>query len=224
MPSANGSRTTGSVAPDETETSMADRDGDALTHGDDELDEQIEAAERRGMGRGTILGLGIAVFIVLVTAVVLIWWNPFANTGPSADNTVPVTTLPQPSHMPTEDLPVATATVVTPAPEPSESVTTSPQESMSLALNRWNWLPEQQAFSVAGFIDGAEDGGTCTLTAASGGLTLVATNPATKNVTTTDCVVNLQSAEVVPGDWQLTMTYEGPSGTATSETVTVTVP
>lgn len=203
---------------------MADRDGDALTNGDDDLDEQIEAAERRGMGRGTILGLGLAVLIVLVTAVALIWWNPFSNSSTTADNTVPVTTLPQPSEMPSESLPIATATVVPPDPAPSESVTASPPETAMLALNRWNWLPDQSAFSVAGFIDGAEEGGTCTLTAASGGVTLVATAPATSNVTTTVCVVNLQSPEVVAGDWQLSMSYEGPSGTATSETVTVTVP
>lgn len=202
---------------------MADEGGEPLTSGDDELQDQIDAAERRGMGRGTIIGLGLAVLIVLVTAVALIWWNPFSTTGPVADNTAPVTTLSEPSVFPTESLPVATATVITPDPSPGDTATASPPAGATLALNRWNWLPEQDAFSVAGFIDGSEEGGTCTLTAASGGLTLVATTPATANVTTTVCVVNLQSPEVIPGDWQLSMTYEGPSGAATSETVTVTV-
>lgn len=205
---------------------------DNLADPDDSTDgqrERLEAAERRGVGRGTFIGLGIAVLLILIIAAVLFWWNPFAPS-PEPDNTVPVTSLPNPSIAPTESLPVSTATVAPPAPSPTDTSTAQPAPTSTegtggtLALNRWNWIPGQEMFSVAGFIEGTEEGGTCTLTAASGGITLVANAPATADVTTTICVVNLQSPEVTAGDWQLTMSYDGPSGAASSDTVSVTVP
>ncbi|GGA65331.1 hypothetical protein GCM10011490_15010 [Pseudoclavibacter endophyticus] len=210
---------------------MADRDtsgsypdDDNLAAGDTGEQRRLVEAERRGLGKGAFAGLGLAVLLVLIIGAVLIWFNPFSQ-GPAADNTAPVTSLPAPTSEPTESLPLATATTAPPStPDPSAAATTTPTASADLALNRWNWIPDQRSFSVAGFIEGTEPGGSCTLTAANGSVTFVATEPATPDVTTTICVVNLHSPDVASGDWQLTMTYDGPSGPATSETVTVTVP
>ncbi|MGO2112127.1 MAG: hypothetical protein ACTH31_10990 [Pseudoclavibacter sp.] len=198
---------------------------DNLAANDTAEQRRLDAAERRGLGKGAFAGLGLAVLVVVIIGAVLIWFNPFSQ-GSTADNTAPVTSLPDDSVGPTQSLPAASATTVPPQ-TPDETSTAAPTTSapadVTIALNRWNWIPDQQMFSVAGFVDGVESGGTCTLTAASGGVTLVASEPASPDVTTTICVVNLHSPDVAPGNWNLTMTYDGPSGPATSETVTVVV-
>ena len=225
----------GTVARDERRRVVAepeDLHGEFEGVAPESADEREAAAERRGLGKGTLLGLGLAVALVLLGAAVLVWSNPFEGPPTQADNTAPVTTLPQESVHPTESLPLATATSV-PAPTgtapatsgtATASATEPPASGHTLALNRWNWIDAQRTISVGGFVDVVESGGICTLTVASGGHTLVASEPARPDVTTTVCVVNLTSPELASGDWQVTMTYDGPSGTATSETVTVTVP
>lgn len=201
-----------------------------LAEADDPAGADLAAAERRGMGRGAALGLGLAALVAIAAIALFVIFNPFAS-GPAPDNTAAVTTLPAPSVGPTEALPPATTAAPSASAAPSETgaatASASPQptsgESRPIALNRWNWLADQQMFSVGGFIEGRESGGTCTLTAASGGQTLVGSAPATEDASTTICVVNLPATDPTPGEWQLTMTYEGPGGTATSEAVTVTV-
>lgn len=221
--------------PDDAGRGDADAAGAAATPdenladvaADDGRRHDLEVAERRGMGKGAAIGIGLVVLALLVAGVLLAVFNPFAS-APPPDNTAPVTSLPAPSVGPTESLPVATPTVVSPPPSTAPAETTPAPTSTAgdgreIALNRWNWLADQHVFSVGGFMQGPESGGTCTLTAAHGGQTLVASAPAEPDASTTVCVVNLAAPDAASGQWELTMTYEGPGGTATSETVVVTV-
>lgn len=198
---------------------------------EDERVRDLDAAERRGMGKGAVIGLTLAVLVVLLVGALVFFWNPWGTTTPP-DNTAPVTTLPPESLSPSSSL--APATPVTPSAPPTATGTIAPpatatqtasaEPQRGFALNRWNWLADQQMFSVAGFVDAVESGGTCTLTATNGGTTLAGTAAATPDVSTTICVVNLSAPEAAAGSWQLTMTYDGPSGTAVSDAVSVNVP
>lgn len=217
--------------PDAAEDDRAVRpvDDENLVEVDDAAEDErlhdLDAAERRGMGKGAMVVIGIIVLALLAAGALLLVFNPFAST-PAPDNTAPVTSLPAPSIGPTESLPVSSPTVV---PPPTGPATTPPDakptggDGRALALNRWNWLADQRLFSVGGFIPGTESGGTCTLTAAHGGVTLVASAPAEADASTTVCVVNLAAPDAEAGQWELTMSYDGPGGPATSETVVVTV-
>ena len=216
---------------------MTDRDGtpagdefdgridENLAEVDDPSGEELERAERRGMGRGAALALGAAAFLVLIAVALLMIFNPFGRS-PAPDNTAPVTTLPALTVGPTESLPLATS----PAPPsvtatPSTDVSSTPTAAdRPIALNRWNWLPGQQAFSVGGFIDGVESGGTCTLTAVNGATTYSGSAPATTGASTTVCVVNVGAPGAPAGEYQLTMSYVGAGGNASSQPVVVTVP
>ncbi|MFB9284111.1 hypothetical protein, partial [Pseudoclavibacter helvolus] len=59
----------------------------------DELEELESQAERRGAGRGLVIGLLIAA-AVAIAAIVFVLMNPLGQQAPP-DNTTPVTTLPQ---------------------------------------------------------------------------------------------------------------------------------
>lgn len=181
-----------------------------------------ERAERRGLGRGVLIGVGSAVLAVLLFVVAMFVWGPWKPETPAPDNTVPVTTLPELTAEPAETLPAQTGTPV-PSDDPDASPSATADAAVAIALSRWNWVPGQGMFSVGGSIGVVESGGTCTLTATNGGTSLQASQPALADVTTTMCVVNLVAPEATPGEWQLTMTYDGESGHGTSDTVTVTV-
>lgn len=199
---------------------MVERSADGRDEG---LHEAAGGDGRRGAGRwlGILLGAVGAAGLVLLALFV---WGPFAPQtppagAPPADNTVPVTTLPQaPTSAVPSDLPVASATTLTQEPEPGQS-----GGGVPVALSRWSWVPELGAFSAAGYIAQAESGGECTLTATDGATTVQGSAPAEASAATTNCVVNLP-VDAAPGQWRLTLSYRGPSGSGASETVVVTVP
>lgn len=194
-----------------------DRDGEPLSG--TERDGLEERAEQRGTRRGVLIGVGAAVLVVLLGAVALWVWGPFRADPVPADNTTAVTELPA-----LTGAPQATMTGTTPTTVPTGQQTADPNAEHTVSLSRWNWVPDQQMFAVAGMITTVEEGGTCTLTATKGSTTLQASESARPEASYTTCIVNLIATDAEPGPWQLTMTYDGPSGAGTSDTVTVTVP
>ena len=74
----------------------------------DELEELESQAERRGTGRGLIIGLLIAA-AVAIAAIVFVLMNPLGQQAPP-DNTVPVTTLPQATEVAVPETLIVTAT------------------------------------------------------------------------------------------------------------------
>lgn len=196
-------------------------------------------------GRGRRLGwLLLAAGAVLVVVAAIVLFSGILGSGPDPDNTEPVTELPPASAGPTGSLPLATPYTSRPSggvpppvlgtdaatPAPTASPTASPtatgpvQAPADVALTRWNWYADQQLFSVAGYVDGVESGGTCLLTAGNGERTIEAAAPAQLGETTTNCIVNIAAADVEAGVWTLQLHYERDSETLSSEIVQVTVP
>lgn len=190
------------------------------------LHEQDDARPAR-RGRPLAIGITVLIAIALVVLGVFIWGQlaPQRTADVPPDNTVPVTTLPQATSAVPSDLPVATGTSFT--NDPSASAAQPAQTAlgdMPVALSRWGWAPELGGFSVAGYVASVESGGSCTLTATNGATTVQGQAQAQPAAATTNCIVNLPVQDAAPGDWQLTMSYDGPGGTGTSETVVASVP
>lgn len=194
-----------------------------------------QEAERRGMAKG----IAIVLAVLAVLALVALWlfnWGPL-KPQPAADNTVPVTTLPNDGSLAPEldstKTPEAAPTNpdYTPEAGASDAPATNapsngakPSEEVTVALSRWNWIAAKQAISVAGFLPGVvENGGTCTLEATNGSTTVSNSQAATTDAHQTVCAMNLVDPKLTPGQWTVTMSYEGPSGSGTSEPAQVTI-
>jgi|GEM_PF-2748028 len=185
--------------------------------------------ERGGAHRGRagrILLAAAAAVVVLAAAVGLFAWHPWS---PSASRTEtgapwPGSSSALPTAAPT--LPVQTATAHTDPATPTTSPTASPTEGggLPVLLTRWNWVPPQRLVSVAASIDTPPAaGGRCTLTLARDGVRVTATADATGDGAGSQCVVNLTSDSVSPGDWTVQIVYDGPAGHGASEVETLTV-
>ena len=75
---------------------------------------------------------------------------------------------------------------------------------------------------VGGYVDRVLDGGTCTLTATKGGVTVTGSGPATPDATTTSCgTVGIPRAQLSTGTWTATLTYS--TGTASVSAAPVQV-
>ncbi|KAB1659475.1 hypothetical protein F8O01_05990 [Pseudoclavibacter chungangensis] len=194
-----------------------DYDHESLQDEGREAGEGEQRAERRGTRRGVLIGIGVVVVAIALIGAGIFLAGTFRSPQPTPDNTVAVTSLPPEAVPPAQTLPVTTPT------PPAEE--TTPQEStVTVAINRWTWVAAQQAFAVGGFADVVEEGGTCTLTAVGPNGTYQASAPATRDVTTTVCVINLLAENAPSGSYQLTLSYDGPSGHGESEAVEVVVP
>ena len=200
--------------------------------------EREETAERRGLGKGLAIG---AVAVALLG--LALWWlvamGPMRSQAPVADNTAPVTTLPDdgtaaPSLAPTAsvhptDAPVqnpsasATAAQAPETADPGATTQGQPTGDVVVALTRWNWIAPQQMISVAGYLPQiVEEGGTCTLVARSGATELRNSAAAAPDAHQTACIVNLTNAAITPGQWTVRMEYTGPSGSGASPEAVVT--
>lgn len=194
----------------------------------DELEELESQAERRGTGRGLVIGLLIAA-AVAIAAIVFVLMNPLGQQAPP-DNTVPVTTLPQATEVAVPETLIVTATPV-PTVTVTETTTAQPSEpaeggAVQVSLSRAYWVPDQGVISAAALVSTTEPGGTCTLVLKNGPETFVATAAASAPTSAdgaSSCIVNLRDPAIKAGDWEAVMQYEGPAGSGTSAPMTVTV-
>lgn len=205
-------------------------------------DELEERAERRGLGKGLLIG-AIAAALLGLLAFWLLNWGPMQQR-PAADNTVPVTSLPNdgtlqpdPSQTagPADGGPATAPAPSSPALSPSAAdaqpaettaaptTTGQPSGELGVALTRWNWIPEQRMIAVAGFVPHVEQGGTCTLTATKDGQAVSQSAPASPDAQTTVCAITLGSEQLTPGTWGIVLSYEGPGGSGASPSAQVEV-
>ncbi|MBF4552344.1 hypothetical protein C5E07_12320 [Pseudoclavibacter sp. RFBJ3] len=193
----------------------------------DELEELESQAERRGTGRGLIIGLLIAA-AVAIAAIVFVLMNPLGQQAPP-DNTAPVTTLPQATEVAVPETLIVTAT---PGPTVTVTETAAPDpdaeaSAVQVSLSRAYWVPDQRVISAAALVSATEPGGTCTLVLKNGPVTFVATAsaaaPTSAGTDASSCIVNLRDESITPGDWEAVMQYEGPAGSGVSAPMTVTV-
>lgn len=199
--------------------------------GETPIDPVEQEAERRGMAKG----IAIVLAVVAVLGLLALWlfnWGPL-KPQPVADNTVPVTTLPNdgtlhpeldatktPEPAPTNPDLASSPDAATAAP----SNDAKPSGEVTVALSRWNWIAAKQTISVAGFLPGVvENGGTCTLEATNGSTTVSESQPATVDAHQTVCALNLTDPKVTAGQWTVTMHYDGPSGSGTSAPAQISV-
>lgn len=195
----------------------------------DELEELESQAERRGTGRGLVIGLLIAA-AVAIAAIVFVLMNPLGQQAPP-DNTVPVTTLPQATEVAVPETLIVTATPV-PTVTVTETTTAEPSEpaegsAVQVSLSRVTWVPDQSVIAAAALVSTTDPGGTCTLVLRNGPETFIATATATAptsaDTDASSCVVNLRDPAIKAGDWEAVMQYEGPAGSGFSQPMTVTV-
>lgn len=191
-------------------------------------------AERRGMGKGLIIGLAVTAALALLAAWLFFWGplKPQDKPTIAPDNTAPVTSLLAPSTAPPfrsatpdpTDTPVAAPPATATPDANSDSMPPKPAPPTTVALTRWGYLPNEQLISVAGFISAVEEGGTCKLTMTKGDQKITGESKARRDAQTTVCAVNIPSPQKPePGVWKTVMDYDGPSGHLTSSPVDLEV-
>jgi hypothetical protein len=152
--------------------------------------------------------------------------TPAAATGDSAP--APTTTAPTRAAGPSGTA-AATTSATHAGPTDVVATTSTPggtARPVSVALGYADWDAANSVVEAAGFVtDVVEDGGTCTLTLTKGTATVTATRTGAADATTTNCGrLTVPGASVLPGAWQVSLTYRSATSFGTSAALTVQVP
>jgi hypothetical protein len=119
--------------------------------------------------------------------------------------------------------------VVEPGPGQDVATDPAPVDTPGVAtvfVTYAGWDASGGGLEVTGFVSGVvEDGGTCRLTATSGGRTAGQESPGVADATTTSCgTLVIPQAELSPGTWDVVLSYESSrvSGASAPTPVSVT--
>ncbi|HOA86138.1 MAG TPA: hypothetical protein PKH61_01885 [Microbacteriaceae bacterium] len=126
---------------------------------------------------------------------------------------------------------------VTPSPEPSATLNasatpsatpsapgTSPEAS-TVTVTVITADVADGALEVTAMVDIVESGGTCTAQAVKGATRRAATGTATPTHTSTYCeLMTVPVAELAPGEWTITVSYQSALNSGVSSEVTVDIP
>lgn len=177
-----------------------------------------------GTARRTVLGVGLAAFLVLAGCSV-------DTQAPGAESAEPVASGGTTAVAPTPALRSMTATPVPPlatdaphatgaTPKPTSAVKL---QSVSVTVTYAAWDTARRVVLAGAYVTGAvESGGRCTLVLTAKGQTVAASSAGSADASTTSCAE--MSATVPSGAWTAQVTYLSAAATGTSATMTVTVP
>ena len=108
----------------------------------------------------------------------------------------------------------------------SQASSPTPGAKAQVFLAYADWDPAGARLEAAGFVSGLiQSGGTCTLTATLNGRSVTTTSDAEADATTTNCgQLTLPADQLVPGEWDVTLSYRSATHRGTSQPTPVTVP
>jgi hypothetical protein len=147
-----------------------------------------------------------------------------AASDSTATATQAATSASEPSS--SESIAPATATRTATGSDTPQASSPAPGAKAQVVLAYADWDPAGARLEAAGFVSGLiQSGGTCTLTATLSGRAVTATSDAEADATTTNCgQLTLPADQLVPGEWDVTLSYRSATHSGTSQPTTVTVP
>ncbi|WP_186377250.1 hypothetical protein [Curtobacterium pusillum] len=149
-----------------------------------------------------------------------------ASTSPSATSTTTASTDPSPTEAASEpsddDAPTSF-----PGTGQTSQPDTDPSDFPATALVTFSgWDAGTKTLQAGGLVSGTTNAsGTCTFTAAKGGVTRTQTSRAEASASSVSCAqVSFPAAQVSTGTWSITLKYSVGSQSTTSDPMTAEVP
>lgn len=169
-------------------------------------------------GRGRV-ALIVSILVGAAVVAVLVWGvAQLLSSGDEPDEPVAtpsggVSASPSPSPS------------VTAGPVPEPSAPELPSGDADLVVTSASWDDAAERIELSGYVNGViEMDGLCTLTVV-GPVVREATRAGVPNVTNTSCgELEITRDDLVPGTYSVTLSYDSPSTSGTSESTEVVVP
>jgi len=184
------------------------------------------------MTRASVIGwiVGAGVFVVgggLALAVLTLPDGPAPSSPPSS-----ATASPTPGGPASDDVPGAPVTSPSTMP-PAASGTPAPAPAPAPVLADVvplvtfdQWSAETSTLTIGATVPGVvETGGTCSITARNGDVTVDGSFSAVASASSTDCgSMALQSSTLTSGDWSVSVVYASATSTGSTTDYEVTIP
>ena len=180
--------------------------------------------------RSRVVTIVVAVLALVAagTAAVALMQRPSEGSAPASPTSsapasaAPSTSAPEPTSTPT--VPSTSAPAQSPAPAPAGTTAPDPLAGRTLTVTFSGYDTAARTLVAGGYVDAVLAGGTCTLTATKGEVSLTGTSTATADASTTSCgTVSISGAALTPGTWTAVLSYSSAAGSVAAPALTVEV-
>ncbi|QNE44802.1 hypothetical protein F1C15_14150 [Frigoribacterium sp. NBH87] len=188
------------------------------------------------MKRASVIGWSVAAGGVVVVGVVAWAVLTLSDDPPSSSPSATSSSSPTPGGSVSDDVPGSPVTTTPPtspgssassAPAPDPAPDPAPSLAAVVPLVTFDqWDAGSGTLTVGATVPGVvEAGGTCSVTARNGGLTVDGSFAAVASASSTDCgSMALQSSTFTPGTWSVSVTYASATSTGSVDDYEVTIP